>query len=278
VLRSRRALKAALGPGRSLQAGLAYDRALGAVQRTVGPYRREAERLRSLRGAYAGERCFIIGNGPSLNRMDLDPLRSEYTFGLNRIYLLFDRVGFSTSFLVCVNRLVWEQFADELVAQDCIKFAPWNQRGRLQRSTDTYFFRTTPRRIFRVDARRTGLYEGSTVTFVAMQLAYYLGFRTAVLIGVDHSFAIKGGPHTTVVADASDANHFDSQYFAKGVRWNLPDLDESERAYLAARNAWERDGRQILDATVDGKLTVFPKIRYENAIMGPSSRGNLDHR
>ena len=44
----------------------------------------------------------IVGNGPSLAGMDLSPLRDEFTFGLNRSYLMFDRIGFNTTFLVAV--------------------------------------------------------------------------------------------------------------------------------------------------------------------------------
>jgi hypothetical protein len=29
-----------------------------------------------------------------------------------------------------------------------------------------------------------------------------------------------------------------------------------------ARQAFEADGRQVLDATIGGKLTVFPKVEY----------------
>jgi hypothetical protein len=29
-----------------------------------------------------------------------------------------------------------------------------------------------------------------------------------------------------------------------------------------ARQAYERAGRQVLDATIGGKLTVFPKVEY----------------
>ena len=50
--------------------------------------------LEGFRDRYAGKRCFIIGNGPSLREMDLSALRDEYTFGLNRIYLMFEKIGF----------------------------------------------------------------------------------------------------------------------------------------------------------------------------------------
>jgi len=41
-------------------------------------------------------------------------------------------------------------------------------------------------------------------------------------------------------------------------------LDTSEIAYFMAREGYASEGRRILDATVDGKLTVFPKIDYES--------------
>jgi hypothetical protein len=31
-----------------------------------------------------------------------------------------------------------------------------------------------------------------------------------------------------------------------------------------ARQAYEKAGRQVLDATVGGKLTIFPKVDYDS--------------
>jgi hypothetical protein len=53
-------------------------------------------------------------------------------------------------------------------------------------------------------------------------------------------------------------------YFGKGVRWQLPDLDTSEVGYIMAREAFREAGREIVDATVGGKLTVFPKVDYNS--------------
>jgi hypothetical protein len=44
----------------------------------------------------------------------------------------------------------------------------------------------------------------------------------------------------------------------------LPDLDTSERGYLMARQAYQEAGRQVLDATVNGKLTIFPKVDFNS--------------
>jgi hypothetical protein len=69
-------------------------------------------------------------------------------------------------------------------------------------------------------------------------------------------------PNTTVVSQGDDPDHFNASYFGKGFRWQLPDLETSEHSYRMARQAYERAGRQVLDATVGGKLTIFPKVDY----------------
>ncbi len=108
------------------------------------------------------------------------------------------------------------------------------------------------------------MFEGFTVTYVCLQLAYFMGFSEAILIGVDHNFVTKGPANTTVTSEGDDPNHFSGKYFGKGFRWQLPDLEGSERAYRMAKAAYEADGRQVLDATVGGKLTIFEKVEFES--------------
>jgi len=191
-------------------------------------------------------------------------LADEFTIGMNRIYLAFDDYEFRTSCLVSVNDLVLEQCHQEMQALDIPKFVSWRARRYFDPGLTTLFLDTdyTLPENFNGDA--TGrLYEGSTVTYVCLQLAYYLGFSTAILIGVDHNFITKGPANQVVTSQGDDPNHFAANYFGKGFRWQLPDLEGSERAYHMAKSAFEADGRQILDATVDGNLTVFPKVDYD---------------
>ena len=47
-------------------------------QATFHPWRRDTvRRLQALKDSHRGERCFIIGNGPSLKQTDLSRLRGE---------------------------------------------------------------------------------------------------------------------------------------------------------------------------------------------------------
>jgi len=220
-------------------------------------------KIRHFKDKHQGERCFILGNGPSLKRTDLSLLRDEITFGLNRIYLLFEELGFSTTYFVAINTLVIEQCAAEIMKIKIPKFITWRGRKWMSGDPEVLFLDTdyTPPPIFSKDVTQR-VFEGSTVTYVAMQLAYYMGFEEVILIGVDHSFKTKGPPNVTVMSEGDDEDHFASEYFGRGFRWQLPDLEASEFAYKMAREAFEKDGRRILDATIDGKLTIFPKVDY----------------
>jgi hypothetical protein len=229
--------------------------------RTDSRYRTGQRRMAVLKDKHRGERCFIIGNGPSLQKTDLSRLRNESTFGLNRIYLLFERLGFSTTYFVSINRFVIEQCAREIERLPCPKFISWSARDLIEFTDDMMFLRRRTHAEFSTDITR-GIWEGTTVTFTAMQIAYYLGFETVVLVGVDHSFVTKGEPHKLVVSQGNDPNHFDAGYFGKGFRWQLPDLETSEMAYKIARRQFESGGRKIVDATIGGKLQVFPKVDY----------------
>jgi hypothetical protein len=229
---------------------------------TFHPWRRESiSRLAALKNRHSGERCFIIGNGPSLRETDVSMLKDEFTFGMNRIYLAFEDWGFETSFLVSVNDLVIEQCVDDFLSWRSRIFFP-GATFKLE-NTPTFLHTTYTGPKFSSDVSGR-VWEGATVTNVCLQLAFHMGFHQAILIGVDHSFAAKGKPNTTVVSDGDDESHFDPRYFGKGFRWQLPDLDTSEQGYWMARHAYETAGRSVLDATIGGHLQVFPKVPFES--------------
>lgn len=270
------AIRAALGERQASRISFFYrDRIQpageGLTYRLDPRGRRSRRRLDEVRNRHAGKRCFIIGNGPSLRDMDLSKLRDEYTFGLNRGYLLFNRIGGPTTFLVAVNRYVVEQFGADLAEARSTLFVSWRSRRWLPESSDATFVRRSRLFTFSPNVATRGAWEGATVTYVAMQLAFHMGFVDVILVGVDHSFATAGPANKLVAATAPDPNHFDPTYFGPGVKWQLPDLEVSEAGYRLARAAFEADGRSIRDATAGGKLTVFPKVEYVS-LFGKSFR------
>jgi hypothetical protein len=241
------------------------------------PWRRESiRRLAALKDIHKGKRAFIIGNGPSLKQTDTSKLKNEITFGMNRIYLAFPEWGFTTTYLCVTNDLVVEQFVGDINALTIPKFIAWRshrhfipQFSNSQFSNSpissllTFIYTTYTGPRFTRDVRGR-VWEGATVTNLALQLAFHMGIEKAILIGIDHNFADKGEANKTIVSQGDDPNHFMPNYFGKGVKWQLPDLDTSEIGYVLAREAYRKAGREVVDATVGGKLTIFPKVEYDS--------------
>ncbi len=230
------------------------------------PWRRESmRRLEELKGVHKGKRAFIIGNGPSLKQTDLGKLKNELTFGLNRIYLMFQELGFATTYFVSVNDLVIEQCTGDISALPMPKFLSWRSHRFFPTGSlpATFLYTTYDNPAFARDVRHR-VWESATVTYVALQLAFHMGFEQVILVGVDHNSNVPGKANTTIVSQGDDPNHFHPGYFGKGFRWQLPDFETSEIGYRLASQAYEAAGRQVLDATIGGKLTVFPKVDYSS--------------
>lgn len=224
---------------------------------------RGISRLPMLAGRHAGERGVIVANGPSLNRMDLSFLRRETVIGMNKIHLGLERFGFYPRYYVAVNRHVLEQSAEAIRALTCVKLISDRGAAWLAEDALTHHLNTTraPARFCHDIAK--GVHEGWTVTYVALQVARYLGFREVVLVGLDHRYQYTGGPNELHRLEGADPNHFSPDYFGNGQHWNNPDLAHSEESYRIARAEFEKEGRRIIDATVDGACTVFEKADYK---------------
>ena len=227
------------------------------------------QRLAAYHNRHRGERCIIMANGPSLKQTDFALIENEVTFGMNRIYLLFDHMGFEPTYFTSSNGLVISQFAEDIRQLNMPTFLNWNYRRYFDPSNENrLFFKTKFGLGDAFDGDLTQpISDGGTVTYVTLQLAYYMGFKTVLLIGLDHSFAEKGVPNTVAVRQQErDASHFSPDYFEKGVRWQYPDLLRSELAYALAREAFERDGRRIIDATDGGQCDVFRKAALRDVL------------
>lgn len=203
-------------------------------------------------------KAVVLCNGPSLNRVDFAALAASgvFTFGLNKINLLFARSDFRPSCIVAVNGHVLEQnaaFYDETPIPLFLDSAA----HRLVRHRDNvHFLHSSHQAKFARDCSLS-VSQGATVTFVALQLAFHMGFRHVALVGCDHSFATKGPANATVTAGAVDHSHFDPNYFAGGVQWQLPDLLTSEVSYTMAEQTFRAHGGEVVNATDGGKLEVF---------------------
>lgn len=236
-------------------------------------------RLRELRARHLGQdRCFIVGNGPSLNRTNLTRLKGEVTFATNGFFLKAGELDWLPTYYVVEDHLVAEDRAEYINAfKGPTKLFPANLAYCLDSGDDTIFFNLRPRKSyphgfdFSSDAAEL-VYAGGTVTFSCIQLAYFFGFKEIYLIGVDADYTIPGDAKVvgkTGVSEldmqSDDPNHFHPDYFGKGFRWHDPNVDRMLAAYSEARKVTEEEGHaRIYNATVGGKLEIFPRVSFSS--------------
>ncbi|MBU17789.1 MAG: hypothetical protein CL725_08810 [Chloroflexi bacterium] len=220
--------------------------------------------LRSWKNRYANDKAVILCNGPSLLKVDFELLqRSDvFCFGLNKINLLFDKTSFRPHCVVSVNPFVLEQNEKFYNETDLPLFLDSHAASFVRGRSNIAFLHSNVFPMFSRDVS-VSVFQGYTVTFVAMQLAFHMGFRQVALVGADHTFATKGAANKTVVSGAKDESHFDPNYFAGGMKWQLPDLFQSEVAYTMARDMYAAHGGEIFNATVGGELEVFTRLHLD---------------
>lgn len=227
--------------------------------------------IADFKNKHPGEPCWIIGNGPSLNKMDLSFLNGKVSIGVNSIFLGFEKFGFVPPYYTLEDPYVAEDNADAIngLGGPMVKFYPrdldycltdrdnvcWINFVRDYRGEMTF-----PE--FSTDCAEA-VYWGSTVTYLSMQLAYYMGCNPVYLIGVDFDYQVPDYiENDTVLSREDDVNHFHPDYFGVGKRWHHPHLEKVAVAYEYCRDFYAANNREIYNAGVGGKLEIFPRIDY----------------
>ena len=224
-------------------------------------------KLKQINNTYSGKKAVIICNGPSLLQTDFSLLDNVYTFGLNKINLLFDQTEFRPNSIVAVNPHVIEQnkaFYKETTIPLFLESKASIRANLLDVSSAT-FLHSIDVSSFSEDCSMS-IFQGYTVTYVAMQLAFHMGFSEVALIGCDHNFHVKGPANELQTAQGNDASHFHKNYFSEGQQWQLPDLGQSEVYYALAREAFEKAGRRLINATEGGRLELLPRCALSDFV------------
>lgn len=245
-------------------------------------------KLRQFKDRHRGERCFVIGNGPSLTLGDLEQLKSEVTFAANKIYLAFDQTEWRPSYYVVEDdHMIWQHHEDISQLRGFMKFVSNNWtldpglgvtesekervKQMLRRDREVVLY---PRVMledpgfpgFSSDASRV-LYCGYMVTYISLQLAYFMGFTNVYLIGVDFKYAeCDQGSNTFAHAAHHPQDHFTPDYFYPGEKRYAPQLARAERALVCAKGSYEAQGRKIWNVTRGGNLEVFDRVSLEEVL------------
>jgi len=244
-----------------------------------------------------------MGNGPSLNKMDLDLFKQEVVFASNAIYLLFDRIRWRPRYYSCVDSRVLPDIASQITGMlhqhpDIEGFFP--RFLRLYDGSDStidsaslvaglpnaHFFDQRGKDLHNLPESAFTLGLGAplctpnTVTITLMQIATLMGFTEIFLFGCDMAYTIPpsvlqegsrvhGSSEERLLLTSTaddDPNHFSPDYFGAGRRWHHPKTDQMLEHYYHAKQVLDSAGVAVYNATVGGNLEVFERVDYRDVL------------
>ncbi len=271
-------------PGESLDGWVARRKDLWMQTGGLAPDGNERARLSTLRNQSKHKKIVIVGNAPSLRNIDLDALAGVPTFAANRIYLAYDQSNWRPTYYTCLDwRVTPDNYNEINQLSRSTFFFPNRFRGLLRTGDDVYWYHSINRTDRWREQFETNAAHGvrglGTVVTAMLQLAWHMGYREFILIGVDADYAIpktvqQSGPaafdtgqrlELTSTRD-DDSNHFDPRYFGIGKKWHDPNVDEMVRCFAICRKAIEARGGRIVNATPGGKLEVFDRVNLDEEL------------
>jgi len=216
----------------------------------------------NLKDIHAGETGLIVANGPSLADVPPAFLEKYPSMGMNRIYLPINGYRFQPWYYCILGYDQLDAEEKRAVYRDVIK----NARAAFVNREFAHMFEGNVYPISGRDEsgrrqghkfsfeplRRVGV--GFTNTYVAMQLMYYLGFKTVLIVGLDNDYTAAAQKH--YYPDAPDLVA-ESPHGDEGFQ------EGSNYVFHLARQAYEASGRRLINLTPTDKTPTLKMGRLE---------------
>ncbi len=229
---------------------------------------RHGRKLAKLKNTNINNRCFVIGNGPSLRPEDLTTLFNNNIpcFASNNIFKIFDKTVWRPTYYVCEDILVLEDLHKKISQTNFdFKFIPINYKwyNDIKISNAHYFLQSFEKNIELSDNIPHSIVCKSTVTTTAIQLAAYMGYTEIYLLGVDHSYRTTRDNAGNIIVDPTATDYFDNNYAETMKKKDIPNTEATTQSYIDAKNQLDKRGVTVYNATRGGKLEVFPRIDFD---------------
>ena len=196
-------------------------------------------KIADFKGLHRERRVFVLASGPSLAGMDLGRLSRRIVIGLNRSFLVYPGAHYHCT----MDQRLFDEYPDEL------------RRSR-------YLF-TLEGRPFGIPLHLlgsegfsfdlgAGVYSGYTVSYLALQLAAYMGFAEVFFLGLD----LKHAPGRT---------HFFG-WDHRSETHESTEFPKMRRMLAHAADVLQAAGVAVYNCSPDSALDVFPKMSLDQAL------------
>ena len=226
------------------------------------------------RNMYAGRRCFVIGNGPSLNKQDLAPLGNEITIVMNAFNRHPIIKKWQPTFLCMADppeTLPPEELALELknIAAQAhffrIEHKEIFDKHRFIDPEKVYYLKTNglprsdwPASRHGIDLTRT-IPGCQSTAHMAIMIALFLGCSPIYLIGLDHDWLAQPIVATHFYEGGPDFSRYSYKQMME-IMLNVWTIHEW------IKDVASKQGVVIYNATDGGFLDVFERADYKSII------------
>lgn len=225
---------------------------------------------------HQGERCFILGTGPSLDKLEeaeLSVVNRSVVFGVNSLYK--SRVGklVMPLYYTLVDNLYWESWSGAFAdVSEVYKSSPptfitdLRARHILTSTSDVanpLYIYAKKYPINRVDSDFSrNVFATMNVVSNTILVAMYMGFKDIYLLGCDYNaFCTQGKGHCYDDKQELSSIRYDLAFYLKYYHLT------TQFHYLIARLAREQ-GVNIINFTPGSLLDAYPRKPFDEYIFG----------
>ncbi len=220
-------------------------------------------KIEKFKDLHKGERCFIVGTGPSLRIEDLEILKEncEICISMNGIYKGFHETEWRPDYYVVADLDATYYGKEDIlkmkVKNKFVADVAWNFSDEVEGMYKWHLVRRwekgkLPK--FSEDFSKCS-YAGRTITYDgALQLAAYMGFKEIYLLGID----------CCNYNEKATAHFFDKLGTARKEETGFLQIEDNLLAYMSAKIFSEEHGVKIYNATRGGKLEVFQRVKFDS--------------
>ncbi len=238
----------------------------------------------------------VMGNGPSLKKVDLNHLRYFDTFGLNLAYRIYDKIPFYPKYFGCFDYKVTdyhrEQYQDMIDSWSIKHFYFVKPYFHSDKNKVTYISldRSKKKSTNFTNKNNIGnMWDMGNSGTNACHVGIALGYKRIILVGVDCSYVklpesklLQNNTLEIVETPIKNPNYWFDGYQQKGDIYNIPNAD------IFHQPAWEKlsvmgpkNGIKIINCSEGSTLNCFSKsditsqLRYQSGIIIRSNEDRL---
>lgn len=238
-----------------------------------------------LKNRHAGQRCFIVGNGPSVKQVDLRRLQGETVFSVSNGYLHEGYAAMAPQYH-CVPQITYGRMTEADVVS-------WFREMENSIGNAELFLNETEAAL----VRRYGLFAARKVHYLAFQenfdelndlrlidivqsvprvesvpimalmIAMYMGFQEIILLGVDHDSWRTGYYNYAFQPKAMSGKDYSVNDQGKILAENFDTFQSLARLWRQYRHLAKvasANHIKIVNASPGGELDEFPRDSLES--------------